>query len=96
MSENTLITNLQSARTKVKWWLIGSSIIALVVHYIIETTFVDYSYGTVKDKTPLILYMMLGVSYLTSLCLGLLTIPRWYSLFALAAVVFILFSTAGR
>ena len=84
------IDKFQSARGKAKWWVLGSTAVAIVSHVIIERTFVTYYRGTVQDSTPFLLWLILRLSLIASLFLGLLTIPRWYSWLGLAAVVYIL------
>jgi len=96
MSESSLIQKFQSARAKMKWWIIGSSLVAIITHFIIELTFVDYSYGTLKDKTPLAINLILRVSFLMSFVLGVFTLPKWYSFLALATVIFLVLSIGGR
>lgn len=96
MSGSNLIIGLQYARTKVKWWTLGASMVALILHFIIELRFVDYSYGTVKEKSPFGLGLVFGTSFLMSFLLGVFAFPRWYALLALATVTYIVFSIGGR
>ena len=63
--------------------------IAAVVSRLARSYFLDFSCGVVSDTSPTGLSVALTVSFVASLLLGLFTFPRWYSLLALGAVVFV-------
>jgi hypothetical protein len=91
-----IIHQIQYLRKKAKWWTVGSSIITVVVCYIVETSFVDFSSGSVKEKAPFLLSLLYRLSLLSTFLLGLFTFPRWYSLVAFASVILVLMIIVGR
>jgi hypothetical protein len=96
MSARSFVAAVQRWRTKVRWWTVGNALMAVVVCYVVETGFVDYSHGYVNEQSPLFLWLLYRLSFLASLLLGIFTFPRWYSFLSLAAFVSVFLVVGGR
>jgi hypothetical protein len=96
MKLKSWMANLRKYRSLAKWPTLVTSSLLVVINYIIESRFVDFSQGGVHDTTPPLLGMLYAGLFLLTLLLAIFTLLRWYSFVAFAAMLWVFLVFVGR
>jgi hypothetical protein len=96
MKLESLMRKLKKYRAQAKWPTLIVSGLLVVVDYIRESQFIDFSHGGIDDLTPPLLGKLYASLFLLTLLLAIFTLLRWYSFVALAAMVWVFIVFIGR
>jgi hypothetical protein len=76
-------------RDKAQWLALASGLVIVAGQWVLDVRYVDHQVWV--DRTPASLILIGYVLTLLTLVFGLLTLPRWQSFPALAAVLWVVF-----
>lgn len=77
----------KALRDKAQWGALFSGSIVFAGQWFLRVHYVEFENSTYVDHTPPVLNLLGLVLTLSTLLLGLITLPRWQSFLALLAVL---------
>ncbi len=86
----------RSAKNRVRWWALAASAAMIILHWIIEANYLTFGPFGPTAHPPIGLALALQGAVLATLLLALFCFPRWQSILAFLAIVFLILSLGGR